>query len=104
MEYKDKQRWDAFTRSLTWRDVLSEYLAALTHITQYRDAQPQKKLPASAGPALASLHAIHDEWRHVIQNPACYEGPAVPDVANRILATVRRVRRDVPTVAPLGRV
>lgn len=101
MEYKNKQLWDAFIRSLTWGDVLREYLAALTHIEQYRDAQPHKQLPASAVPALASLHAIHDQWRQVIQDPAYYETPALPDAANFILATVRRVKREVPTVEPM---
>lgn len=100
MEHDNKIRWESFVKSLTWGDCLKEFLDALRHLEQYRDANPT--FPANFVPALAQLRTIGDHLRAQIDSAACCEELATPEAANIILAMTRRIKREVPTVEHIG--
>lgn len=98
----DSTLWNEFTRSMTWGGLFREFLEGLHHIEAYKDAHPERELPAPVYRALASMLKVHACVRPQITNPALYAQSAPPEAVNLILGTVRRVMIDVPTVEHMG--
>lgn len=91
--------WGELAEKLTWRDVLREYLDAYQRVEAHIQAHPDA--PALPGPiflALSGVRVLYDGLRPIIDNPLRYDEPASREMADAVLATVRRVRRDLPVV------
>lgn len=99
----DTELWNEFTKSMTWGHLIQEYREALAHVEGYQLAHPEQALPTPVFLAMAGLRTAYDGLRHAVENLPCHGQPAPPDAVNLILATVRRVMIDVPTVEPQGR-
>lgn len=91
--------WGELAGTMTWREVLREYLDAYQRVEAYIQAHPHD--PALPGPiflALSGVRVLYDGLRPIIDNPTRYDEPASREMADAVLATVRRVRRDLPVV------
>jgi hypothetical protein len=94
--------WTEFNRTMTWGGLLHEYLDAMQHVERYKATHPERELPVSVYSALQSMVKLYEGVRPIAENPAMHGQPASPEAVNLILATVGRVRRNVPTVAHMG--
>jgi hypothetical protein len=103
-ERGNMSEWSELADNMTWREVLVEYLDAYQRVEHYIQAHPHESaLPGPIFFSLSGVRVLFDGLRPIIDNPTRYDEIASREMTDAVLATVRRIRRDVPLVhAPIA--
>ena len=93
--------WADFCKSFTWSELLQQFLEGLQHLEKYREGHPQA-LPPHVKAALEGMRTMGQQLQGIVNDPARFAEPAPPEAVTQILAMVRKVRREVPTIEHPG--
>ena len=94
---KDYETPKEFFASLTWKDVLGQFLLAMQAIEAYCKAHPGKaSMSIEAAGCLGGMVAVYVGMRRIINDGSRYQELASPEMAETVLALCARVQRDLP--------
>jgi hypothetical protein len=90
--------WAEFVGSLKWKDILIEYLDAVRRVEHYALHHPNTLLiPCDAVLAISGLISLLPAISRAAEDLTMHDQGCPQSIADTVLASVRRVRRVLPT-------